>query len=131
APLLPLLVFGSVLAAYYVLFFHSPFFIARYIQPLRIFWILIAAIAFPLLKEKLKAMHTLLAHSIYWGGVVLILAGFFLNIFQYVHYYTASGTSTLYLTGLWAQQHPQDKIGMQQSGIASFISPNVVNLDGK
>ena len=32
---------------------------------------------------------------------------------------------------MWAEQHPNLKIGMGQSGIASFFAPNVTNLDGK
>jgi hypothetical protein len=33
--------------------------------------------------------------------------------------------------GFWAHQHPNEKIAMLQSGIASFIAPNIINLDGK
>jgi len=33
--------------------------------------------------------------------------------------------------GFWANAHPNEKIGMLQSGIASFVAPNIINLDGK
>ena len=33
--------------------------------------------------------------------------------------------------GLWALQHPHEKVGMHQSGITGFVASNVVNLDGK
>jgi hypothetical protein len=35
------------------------------------------------------------------------------------------------MAGKWAVQHPHVRIGMLQSGLAGFVAPNIVNLDGK
>jgi hypothetical protein len=32
---------------------------------------------------------------------------------------------------LWAGEHPNALIGMQQSGTAGFVADNIINLDGK
>ena len=39
--------------------------------------------------------------------------------------------SELYEAGKWAAQRPEKKIGMFQSGTATFVASNVMNLDGK
>ena len=36
-----------------------------------------------------------------------------------------------YKTSRWAMAHPNDVIGMEQSGTCGFFARNVINLDGK
>jgi hypothetical protein len=60
------------------------------------------------------------------------ILGIFVTVFQYQFlYFSSSFPSDFYTMGKWAEAHPTEKIAMLQSGIASFIAPNVVNLDGK
>ncbi|MFI5264333.1 MAG: hypothetical protein ACHQM6_07450 [Candidatus Kapaibacterium sp.] len=46
-------------------------------------------------------------------------------------YFTSDNIGGLYMAGKWASQNRDEKIGMFSSGTASFISSNVINLDGK
>ena len=58
-------------------------------------------------------------------GLIFTIEGYTDN------YFPALQDSDFYETGIWATRHPQEKIAMLQSGIASFIAPNVINIDGK
>ncbi|MBS1902417.1 MAG: hypothetical protein JSS75_01780 [Bacteroidetes bacterium] len=125
--LYPLLVGGVCILIYYILFFHASYFIPRYIQPLRIAWLLLVAMSAPTFVRTF-AQWSLAARSAF---VVLLLSGFSVTVVRYAHIMTATGEGDLYRMGLWARKHPAASVGMQQSGIASFVSDNVVNLDGK
>jgi hypothetical protein len=50
---------------------------------------------------------------------------------RYISLFVREGFNNLYHVGKWALVHPKDHIGMAQSGLAGYIAPNVVNLDGK
>ena len=158
--LLPFGVFSLVLVIYYTFFLKAPHFIIRYLQPLRILWIVFAAVSAPLVwnarcgrrprrptsdyytdKDHQSGARDGTRHAIL-AAIILCSLGFSAD--RYLRYYTTSEISEFYDMGLWAAQHPAEKIGMLQSGIASFIAsttmrasqemgipPNVVNLDGK
>ncbi|MEP7234494.1 MAG: hypothetical protein ABI778_04280, partial [Ignavibacteriota bacterium] len=130
-PLLPLLFFSITLSLCYVLFFHAPYFIDRYLQPVRILWLLLFSLGAPLLWQALKRAkpsHQKLGSFL---AILVLGAGGIFSAFSYVRLYTETGVGDLYKAGLWAAEHHQEKIGMQQAGIASFVADNVVNLDGK
>jgi hypothetical protein len=134
--LFPFALFSLVLVIYYTFFFKAPHFIGRYLQPLRMLWIIFGAVAAPLLWEAYRNVRR---PKIIAGVALLLIAVFSLafSADRYVRFYTFTDEPELYETGLWAQQHPEEKIGMLQSGIAGFIAsekmtvPNVINLDGK
>ncbi len=131
ASLLPLFIFGFVLVFYYIFFFAAPYFLERYFQPLRIFWIIMVASSIPILYKvyqllpSRKALVTRIALFIF----SIVATGF--TIWGYGHNFIMDEPIDLYKAAIWAREHPQAKIGMTQSGIASFLSPNVINLDGK
>jgi hypothetical protein len=68
------------------------------------------------------AMYTLYAI----GVCALLFSGA-----EYVSLFARTDFSDLFRTGKWALLHPNELIGMSQSGVASYIAPNVINLDGK
>ena len=131
ASLSPLFFFGLVLVLYYIFFFAAPYFLERYFQPLRIFWIILVASSIPLLHKVYqllsprRALLTRIGLSIF----SIVAAGF--TIWGYGHNFIMNEPIDLYKAAIWAREHPHAKIGMTQSGIASFLSPNVINLDGK
>jgi hypothetical protein len=63
--------------------------------------------------------------------LLLLIFGVGFAAERYVNFFTGTRISEFYEIGRWAEAHPMSKIGMQQSGTASFVAPNVVNLDGK
>jgi hypothetical protein len=122
-PLFPFLLFSIALLVFYTFFFRAPHFISRYLQPGRMLWsILIAASVSMLWREKIGRFVML----------AIAVIGLTFSIVEYAgNYFPAVQTSELFETGQWANRHPQEKIAMLQSGIASFIAPNIINLDGK
>ena len=71
-------------------------------------------------------------HRLYKTIGILFLSGAAVFSFiGFLHNFTGRGEGNFYWAGVWASKHSGDKIGMQQSGTASFMSNNVVNLDGK
>jgi hypothetical protein len=127
APLRPLLYVGIAFGVYYTLFFHAPYFITRYLQPLRIFALLTAAMAIGefVLQIRSSSIAARIAASAFLCSAVA-----FSGIYYY-HVMTGDGNGDLYQAGLWARAHAKSTIGMQQSGITSFVADNVTNLDGK
>ncbi len=126
--LLPFFLFGIVLVVYYTLFFRAPHFIARYLQPLRIVWLLAVATSLPtiyrILLDRWKKLVPTLA-------VIVLISVIAFDGSRYTKNYLKANDAEFYDIGKFASSHPNDKIGMLQSGIASFVSPNVINLDGK
>jgi hypothetical protein len=122
-PLFPFLLFSIALLLFYTFFFRAPHFISRYLQPGRILWSIIVAISVSILwREKI-------ARSVIIGVAVI---GLTFSIVEYSgNYFPAHQADDLFETGVWANHHPDEKIAMLQSGIASFVAPNVINLDGK
>jgi hypothetical protein len=122
-PLVPLLLFSIALLVYYTFFFRAPHFISRYLQPGRILWSVVVAASVSMLWREKIARSAII-------GVAVI--GLTFSIAEYAnHYLRVLQVSDLYDTGVWANHHPEEKIAMLQSGIASFIAPNIINLDGK
>ncbi len=119
--LVPLILFSVVLIFYYTFFFRAPHFLPRYLQPARILWSIFFAAGLSILWRN---------HRI--RGVIVLVAVLAVAFFAQRTVQNSYQTqSDLYRTGLWAAAHPQEKIGMLQSGVASFVAPNVINLDGK
>lgn len=129
--LAPLALFSGILIIYYTFFFHFPHFIVRYLQPLRLLWLIVVAIALPHLIDA-YAQFKPTRHRVTAGFAlmfVLLSLGFSAN--RYIALYHKTDRTEFYDMGVWAAEHPSDKIGMLQSGLTSFIAPNVINLDGK
>ena len=61
---------------------------------------------------------------------ILFSIGFAIDRYAY-RLQDTSFEEDFYKMGLWAQEHPSEKIAMFSSGIVSFMAPSVVNLDGK
>ncbi|HET6402927.1 MAG TPA: hypothetical protein VFH95_16205 [Candidatus Kapabacteria bacterium] len=121
--LVPLAIFSITLFFYYTFFFRAPHFLERYFQPARILWSILAAAGAGILWREKRARTLLIAAAI-------IGLAFSIDRFA-ADYYLVSRTSDFYDMGGWANAHPNEKIGMLQSGIASFVAPNIINLDGK
>jgi hypothetical protein len=121
--LIPLLLFSLALLLYYTFFFRAPHFIDRYLQPGRMAWSVFIAIAASVFWREKIARWIIVGIAIV--GVVFSINGYLRNNFP------ARQTYDFYNIGVWANNHPDEKIGMLQSGIASFIAPNIINLDGK
>ncbi|MBS1904077.1 MAG: hypothetical protein JSS75_10255 [Bacteroidetes bacterium] len=130
-PLAPLAILSAVLIVYYVFFFSAPHFLPRYFQPFRILWLILFAASVPLLvqfvRRSLSVRRTLTRTLLWVAG--LGAAGFGASLYGYSFF--VPHPSEFYLAGQWAKAHPNALIGMEQSGTAGFIAPNVVNLDGK
>ncbi len=131
APVIPLLITGFVLAIFYTSLFHVPYFIPRYLQPLRIISILITSISVPVIVKKLRTMQS--SRSILYSvfGIFFLFGSAIFSFIGYSHNFTGTGMGNFYAAGIWAKQHSESKIGMQQSGVASFMSDNIINMDGK
>ena len=130
-PLVPYFLFCGLIAIYYIFFFSAPYFIPRYFQPLRIGWLIVFCCASAKIIDGFKIQYTY--HKVIVTAFLcvftLIAVGF--SGGSYIYFFTITHPSELYLTGKWALSHPAERIGMEQTGTAGFISPNVVNLDGK
>ncbi len=124
--LMPFAAFSLALLLYYTFFFKAPHFIARFLEPLRIVWLIGMAVGIPLSIERLSRRR----RAIVIGFVAALTLGFGANRYI-VNFFMQPGPHEFYAMGEWARAHPDEKIGMLQSGIASFIAPNVINLDGK
>ena len=129
--LVPYFFFCGLIGIYYIFFFSAPYFIPRYFQPMRIGWLIIFCCASGNIIEGIKTQYRdhKKATGAFMSIFTLIAVGF--NIGFYMYFFVIPRPSELYLTGKWALSHPDQKIGMEQTGTAGFIAPNVVNLDGK
>jgi hypothetical protein len=127
--LLPFWLFGFILIIYYTFYFRAPHFIIRYLQPLRIIALLSWSVVLGeiLMRNNLSPKNRVPKLAI--AICLLISLGFGVN--RYFAFYHKPNGSEFYDVGIWASAHPHDRIGMLQSGIAGFVAPNVVNLDGK
>ncbi len=130
--LIPLIITASLVITYYVFFFGAPYFIDRYFQPLRIFAIIVWSYGVTLVYSSIinrssKKDAVLLGKVVL--GILLLAVSF--NAYKFTNYFRSGNTSTLYLAGLWAAEHPDNHIGMIQSGTANYLAANVTNLDGK
>ncbi|MDP4287908.1 MAG: hypothetical protein Q8922_08215, partial [Bacteroidota bacterium] len=128
---LPFALFCGVLAIYYTFFFHFPHFITRYLQPLRILWLVLVAISLPAILDAYAEATSIRRHVVGTLAAIFLLGSLAFCVNRYWAVYDKSRQMEFYDMGQWAANHPTDKIGMLQSGLASFISPNVINLDGK
>jgi hypothetical protein len=101
-------------------------FIPRYLQPLRIALLIIAAMIIPKIIRELSKSR--LKKTILYVFVVIAAGN---TIVRYPPNFFTKDISTFYQVGKWALTIPQSRIGMYQTGATGFIAPNVVNLDGK
>jgi hypothetical protein len=61
----------------------------------------------------------------------IAICAFLFSGVKYISFFTRTDFNDLYHVGKWSLLHPGERIGMWQSGIAGFVAPNVINLDGK
>ncbi len=128
---LPLAFFSIVLVIYYTFFLSAPHFMLRYLQPLRMLWLLLVACAIPVVYDTYRRFSINRRRFTRAGIIIFLLFSLGFGIERYTHALRDRSPNGFYEMGEWAAQHPHEKIGMFQSGIASFIAPNVINLDGK
>jgi hypothetical protein len=129
--LMPLAIMGGCIMIYYIFFFGAPHFLPRYFHPIRLLWVLLFCLSLPLIGKSIEASYREQRKMFYLFMIPLGLAIVGFNANRYIVNYVGFRTSELYEAGKWAAQHPDKKIGMFQSGTATFIAPNVTNLDGK
>jgi hypothetical protein len=131
SPLIPYFLFCLIIAIYYLFFFSAPYFIPRYFHPLRIGWLIIFSCASVKIIKGFRNQYKK------YQGLILVCTSAFLlvaigfSMISYLKFFLINQPSELYLVGKWAISHPSARIGMEQSGTAGFIAPNVINLDGK
>jgi hypothetical protein len=125
-PIAPLILLSVGFIVFYVFFFSAPHFITRYFQPIRLLGVLLGAVALPYIYEQVKERRSgkLLFYS-------FLLMAWVFSFARLGYLFIREPENDFYLAGRWARTVPEAKIGMDQSGTAGFISPNVVNLDGK
>jgi hypothetical protein len=128
--LIPFWIFGFILVIYYTFYFRAPHFIIRYLQPLRILVLLSwALILSELINRYVSAPVKNRLIPVTASVILLLMLGFGVN--RYFAFYDKPNALEFYNIGMWANSHPAERIGMLQSGIAGFVAPNIVNLDGK
>ncbi|HZK76668.1 MAG TPA: hypothetical protein VFD13_07145, partial [Candidatus Kapabacteria bacterium] len=127
----PFAVFCFALVVYYTFFLEAPHFILRFLQPLRILWLVLVALCTPFVVRAYRELPSLrrVAARLSLGAFVIFSIGF--GIDRYAYRFQDTSREEFYKMGMWSKEHPSEKIGMLQSGIASFVAPNVINLDGK
>jgi hypothetical protein len=131
-PLLPLVLAGLVLAIYYVGFFSAPHFIARYLHPLRLAVLLGFVMVVPDMVEWVRKLDHRAGKKVLQGvGVLIVLCAVVFNVMLYLKAFTTSQSPAVYHAALFAKTVAPQRVGMTSSGTASFMSTNVVNLDGK
>jgi hypothetical protein len=131
-PLIPLFLTGIALAVFYTFFFSAPHFISRYLHPLRITIVIVFAMLVPLLLGWVRDRdNVFLRRSLQSVGMAILLLAVFFNVSMYLRAFTTDKTPPVHYAGLYARTVAPEKVGMTSSGTASFIAPNVVNLDGK
>jgi hypothetical protein len=127
----PLMMASIVFIVYYVFFFAARWFLYRYFQPISILWTILFACALPIIIHGLALMKK--APRIIWRSLFafVLIIGMIWNVDRYLVNFVTTNYSSQYLVGVWAREHPNVRIGMEQSGIAGFMAPNITNLDGK
>jgi hypothetical protein len=127
----PYFFFCGVLVIYYIFFFSAPHFLPRYFQPFRILWLAIFACVAPEIIQMLRNLYERKKNIVFVSISIFALAALTFSASRYIYYFVIERTSEFYLTGKWALIIPHVRIGMEQSGTAGFVAPNIVNLDGK
>ncbi|MDP4243405.1 MAG: hypothetical protein Q8921_11805, partial [Bacteroidota bacterium] len=85
----------------------------------------------PAILDAYAEATSIRRHVVGTLAAIFLLGSLAFCVNRYWAVYDKSRQMEFYDMGQWAANHPTDKIGMLQSGLASFISPNVINLDGK
>lgn len=129
--LVPLAIMGACLLVYYIFFFSAPHFLPRYYHPIRLLWVLLFCLSLPIIGKSIEASYREQRKLFYAFGIPLALLVLAFNADRYIYNFTVTRYNELYEAGVWASQHPDKRIGMYQSGTATFVSSNVTNLDGK
>lgn len=125
AALQPLVWFAAFVVVYYTFFFGAPHFLSRYLHPVRLLWVVLLCASVPVIVPRLQVP---------WGKIALLVFAVFAIAFtteRYITNFTTTDISDLYEAGVWSTKHPEDRVGMMQSGTAGFVADNVINLDGK
>ncbi len=129
--LLPYFFFCCILIITYVTSFNAPYMFARFFHPLRILWLLLASCALPEILRILKMLVSKRSRLILAAPLIVIVCALLQTGYKYGSLFFKEQGNDFYLVGKWASDHPNERIGMPQSGMTGFIAPNVVNLDGK
>jgi 4-amino-4-deoxy-L-arabinose transferase-like glycosyltransferase len=129
--LAPLGIASFALVIFYIFFFSAPHFLPRYFQPLRILWLILFALACAIGFAKYSSFTQRAKLLTQFAGGVVLLAAITFSVSRYAESFNERNTTDLFYAGKWALQHQDGLVGMNQSGTASFIAPNVINLDGK
>lgn len=129
--LVPLAIMGALLFVYYNFFFGAPHFLPRYFHPIRILWLLVFCLSLPIIGRSFEASYRERRRMFLVFAIPVALAIIGFNVNRYWVNFDMASYSSLYSAGKWAAKQPEKKIGMWQSGTATFVSPNVINLDGK
>ena len=129
--LMPLAIMGLALFIYYVFFFSAPHFLPRYYHPIRLLWILVVCLSLPIIGRSLEASYRERKAMFLALVIPVALAAVIFNANRYYMNFGMFEYSELYLASQWAAERPDKKVGMYQSGTATYFAPNVTNLDGK
>ena len=99
---------------------------------MRIAVFLLVTLAIPILLKDLPRMPISVLKRPMGLAIagVTVLAAYF-NLTLYMRAFNTEDFSPAHMAGLYAQRVSPERVGMTSSGTASFISANVVNLDGK
>jgi len=125
---MPLLMFSTALAIFYIFYFHAPHFLNRYlVVPRLLAQIGIVSFLYAVLKSRPNPRPYLsIALTALWvvTSGVLFVRNFTVPIEE---------GNPMMTPAHWIERHTTcaDTIGMFQSGTTEFLFGNVVNLDGK
>lgn len=119
------------LVIYYIFFFGAPHFLPRYYHPIRLLWVMLLALSLPIFGPSIVASYKERKGLFYTVAIPIAVLAIGFNVNRYYTNFGSFHISELYGVGKWAEVRPDKKIGMYQSGTANFVSPNVINLDGK
>ncbi len=130
-PLAPLAIASIGFVIFYGGFFAAWWFLYRYFHPIRILWTLLFAIGLESMIAILPGLKQVPRWILRGFGSAILLVALWFNANRYIANFTTDDVYPGYLIGKWALEHPTLRIGMEQSGTAGFVAPNVFNLDGK
>jgi hypothetical protein len=127
----PIGIAGLLIVGYYVFFFSAPHFLSRYAHPFRIYWTIAAACALPYFISLFANWGRRYRIISVIAATIVLIAAVGFSFARHGYNYMVSKPVEFYQVAEWALAHPQEVVGMCQSGTTGFICPNVINLDGK
>jgi 4-amino-4-deoxy-L-arabinose transferase-like glycosyltransferase len=129
--LMPLVIASFGFLIFYLGFFAAWWFLYRYFHPIGILWIMIFAIGIEAMLGTLPNLKPMPRRFLRVSASLIVLSALIFNVNRLIASFTTDDIYPGYLIGKWANEHPNVRIGMEQSGTAGFLAPNVFNLDGK